>query len=174
MKRLSINLLPAEYTVEEVKKTKFYKVQFISLAVVLVMTFLTSLTIALRILQSSNIRQVQAQLNDNEQRVSQLKDRQVSLFILKDRLTTINQYLGLSSKQAATFRLLDKLLPPQVAINTVSLDRLGEAFIVAVVPNSLILDNLVASLTSVSKVSIESLNRGKDGVYRISLKVKLK
>lgn len=179
MEKIAINLLPPEYKAAEAKAAKFYKVQVISVAAVMLVVFLASLALALRILQNQNIKAAQANLTDQEQKVSQLKGRQASLFVLKNRLSAINHY-ATTSIQAQTYRLLDKLLPPQIVINSLAVDRQGIAFIVAVVQDPLRLDTLISNLISkeaegqVSEVSIESLNRGRDGIYRISFKVKPK
>ena len=181
MAHISINLLPIEFTQEEVKRAKFYKVQAVCVAIILMMVFLASLTVALRILQSHNISQIKTQFTQAEQKVSNLKNRETSLVILKNRLTVINQYLGTPSKQVAVYNLIDKLLPPAVSINSFLVDKSGDVSLVGVVPDSLTIDSLIDSLTNkeknegkVSGVSIESLNRGRDGIYRISLKVKSK
>lgn len=181
MAKISINLLPPEITTQELKKANFYKIQFAGIVVILVMVFLASLTAALRILQSRNITEVQAKLDQTKQRIVDLKGTQASLTVLKSRLTVINQYLGISSKQTSLYRLVDRLIPSSVAVNVVTIDKSGEAVLVAVVPDSLSMDNLIHNLTTkekndgkISQVSIESLNRGRDGLYRISFKIRPK
>ena len=56
METISINLLPKEFTAEEIKQGKFYKIQAVGISVILLMVFLSVLTISLRIFQSSKIR----------------------------------------------------------------------------------------------------------------------
>lgn len=179
--KISINLLPPETVAQEQKKAKFYKIEFVGIVIVLTMVFLASLTLALRILQSRNITEVQAKLSQEEERISNLKNTQASLLLLKDRLTVISEYLGVPSKQSLMYRLIDKIVPPAVAINAITLDRSGEITLLAMVPDPVNLDNLVDSLVSkeknedkIGQLSIESLNRGRDGLYRISLKIKSK
>lgn len=181
MEKISINLLPLEYATEEIKRAKFYKVQLLGVVAILLVVFFTSLAVALRILQSQNIREVQTTLSQEEERVSRLKDRQTSLLVIKNRLSTINQYLGVTSKQVSTFNLLNQLLPPQLAISSLSVNRSGDAFIVALAADNLTLDNLVSNLISkddksqkISQMSIDTLTRGRDGIYRISFKLKMK
>lgn len=176
--KISINLLPTEIIAQELKRAKFYKIQFIGVAIILVMIFLASLTVALRILQSHNITVVQAQLNQTEQKAVDLKDTQASLILLKNRLSIIDQYAGVSSKQAAMYSLLDKLIPQTVSINAITINKANETVLIALAPDATTLDILINNLTLketnenlISKVSIESLNRGKDGNYRISLKI---
>ncbi len=176
--KISINLLPAEIIAQEFKKAKFYKIQFVGVAIILIMIFLASLTVALRILQSHNITVVQAKLNQTEQKAVDLKDTQASLFLLKNRLSIIDQYAGVSSKQSAMYRLLDKLIPQNVFISAITINKVDETILLASVPDAVSLDILMNNLILkennedlISKVSIESFNRGKDGFYRISLKI---
>lgn len=181
MNKISINLLPVEYATEEIKKAKFYKLQLIGVAAVVTVTFFASLTVALGVLQSQNIKEVEAHLEEGEERVLQLKDRQASLIVIKNRLSTINQYLGVTSKQVSVYSLLNQLLPPGIGISSLVIDRSGEASIVGVAADGDSVDELISGLISnseakdmVSLVSVESLNRGRDGFYRISLKIKTK
>jgi len=179
MAKISINLLPPEIVARELKKANFYKIQFVGITVILTMIFLASLTVALRILQSQNITEVQAKLTQTQQQVVDLKSTQASLFLLKNRLAVIDQYLGVSSKQSSIYKLIDQLIPPSVAINAITINKAGEAVLMASVPDASSLDRLMDNLTvkennegKISQVSIESLNRGRDGFYRISFKIK--
>ncbi|MBU1031943.1 hypothetical protein KKE03_03420 [Patescibacteria group bacterium] len=176
--KIDINLLPPEIRIQQLKRTRFYQIQTIGVTVILVMFFLSSLTVALRILQNQNIKNYQIKLASAQQKVSDLKSTQVSLFVLKNRLTVINQYAGVSSKQSAMYTLIDKLIPPAVIVNLVGVDQRGETILSLSAPDYESLDALINNLTlkesnegKIKKVSIESLNRGKDNFYRISLKV---
>ncbi len=177
--KIAINLLPIEFTQAEVKRARFIKIQTIGVLVILVMVFLSSLSVALRILQSQSIKGIQTQVSASEQKISDLKDKQVSLLLIKNRLAVINQYLGNSSKQVAMLILLDKLLPPAISINSTIIDKSGEISILALIPDSLMLDNMINNLTDktqnegrIREISLDSISRGKDGVYRVSLKIK--
>lgn len=181
MAKISINLLPPEIIVEQIKRAKFYKIQFVGVVIVLVMVFLASLTVALRILQSQNIVLAQAQLDEAEQKVSNLKSTQASLFILKNRLAVVSKYLGVPSKQSSMYKLVDKLISSAAAINSITIDKDGNAVMLLSVSDSLILDDLINNLSQkesnedkIDQISIDSLNRGRDGLYRLSLKIKAK
>lgn len=181
MANISINLLPIEFKQEEFKRTKFYKVQTIGVAIILVMTFLASLTVALRIIQSQKISQTKSRLSQAEEKVSNLKTVQASLVLLKDRLTAIDQYLGFPSQQTQMHQLVSELLPANANVSSISVDSGGEAIILVTVSDSSSLEFLINNLTSrdknqgkISQVSLENINRGRDGVYRINLKIKPK
>lgn len=179
MAKIAINLLPIEFRTQQITAARFYKIQAVGVAAVLVMFFLSALTIALRFLQSQNISQIQNKVIASEQKISDLKNTQGSMLLLKNRLTTINQYLGTASKQAQMYQLITTLLPASFSVSSISVDKDGEILISGVVPDSASLDNLINNLTSqssnqdkISQVSLESINRGRDGVYRLSLKIK--
>lgn len=178
--RISINLLPAEFLAEELRRVKFIKVQIIGIGVVLLMIFLASLTVALRILQSYNISQVQNKLGQVEEKVSSLKNKQASLILLKNRLSTIDTYLGTPSIQNTMYTLLERLIPQSIVVTSLSVDKEGNTTIITVVPDAQTLDNLMSNLISpdinegkIKQVSIESLNRGRGGVYRLSFKIEV-
>lgn len=178
MTKISINLLPQEFTQAEVEKAKFYKIQAIGVGITLVMIFLASSTVALRILQSNYISQVQSKLSETEGKVVALKDRQASLVLLKNRLSTIGQNLEERSKQNNMYNLLDKLIPQSISITSLSVDKVGNAVILALVPDSNTLDSLIKGLTTresnkdkIKGVLLENINRGRDGIFRISLKI---
>lgn len=177
--KISINLLPHEITKQRIKASQFYKVQLLGIIIILVMLFLASLTVALRVLQSHNLSLYQAQIAQAQQKVSDLKSTQASLVLLKDRLNVIDRYFGVSSKQSAMYKLLDKLIPSAIVVNSITIDQTGGASFAAIVPDSISLDNLINKLTSktenegyISQVSVESLTRGREGFYRVSLKLK--
>lgn len=179
MTKISINLLPSEVRTKELKKEKFYKIQFIGIMIVLTVVFLTSLTVALRILQSRNMESHKAELTKAENKVVALRDTQVSLVLLKNRLGIIKQYLGIASNQSSMYRLIDELIPTSVAVNTIAVDRSGFVTFQAFTPDAAIVENLINNLSMkesnegrITQVSIESVSRGRDGIYRLSFKIK--
>lgn len=177
--KISINLLPPEILKNEVKSQSFYKIQFIGIALILMMVFLASLSVALGVLQSNNITAAQEELTRTEQQVTDLKGVEDSLLLLKNRLVVINQYMGVSSESSAMYKLLEVLMPPSVIVNGITINKTGEIIIVATLPDYLSLDELINNFTQkdnnegkVAKFSIENLSRGRDGFYRISFKIK--
>lgn len=181
MANISINLLPPEITAKELSQVRFNKIQFSGIVIILTLVFLTSLTIALRILQSHNIAQYQVRVVQAEQKVTDLKNTQASLFLLKNRLAAIDQYYGISSKQSSMYELISRLVPASVVISGLSIDKNGSVVLLALAPDFDSLENLISSLTlkennenKISEVSIDNFNRGKDGSYRIGLSIKSK
>ncbi|OGE25510.1 hypothetical protein A3C26_02255 [Candidatus Daviesbacteria bacterium RIFCSPHIGHO2_02_FULL_39_12] len=181
MAKISIDLLPAEFKTEEIKRTRFYKISVFSVAVILLAVFLSSLTVALRILQSRRLAQIQTQMDQTEIRLSGLKNTQASLLLLKNRLAAIDQYLGNFSKQVQVYDLINELIPPGVAINGFSINQSGEVVFTATVSDGESVDQLIDNFIlpqnnqgKIKQISMDAISRGRDGVYRLSLKIQPK
>lgn len=179
--KVSINLLPAEFTAEELKRTKFYKVQMIGIAAVLLMIFLSSLTVSLRILQSRSIQAVEDRVLGAEEKITDLKDKQASLIFLKNRLAILRQYLGTESKTVSLYQFLTNQIPKSASLNSISVDKEGNMLMLLHFQDIQEFDLLLAGLLDSEKnegkikaVSLDSLSRGRDGLFRVSLKVEPK
>lgn len=179
MAKITINLLPEEFLIQRLKDSKFVKIQTIGVGMILLVVFFSSLTIALRLLQAQRIKQAEEEFNNAKQNVVSFQDRQVSLVALKDRLTGIQKHLGVLSLQAELFNLMNDLIPASVPVNGFNIDQSGNISFSAVFQDSLALEQVITNFTSkdknrnkVKEVSIESLSRGRDGVFRVSFKIK--
>lgn len=177
--KISINLLPAEFLSEQFSKTKFNKIQASGIAVITVLVFLVLVIVALRIAQNKNMVEVSSKVAQAEQKVASLKETQVALILLKDRLSVISSHWGIPSQQSAVYRLMTKLVPDLVAVNSMSIDNFGEAVFLVLAPDSNSLESLIENLTSpeinegkIKQVSVESLNRGRDSLLKVSFKIK--
>lgn len=181
MAKIVIDLLPVEFKTQVIKTAKFYKIQAIGVAIILFMAFLASLTLALRVLQNQQILQTKTRLTQAEEKVSDLKSTQASVLLLKNRLTTLRVYLENPSKPTQMYQLITELVPASFSVNSISVGTDGELLISAVAPDSLSLDNFITDLLAadktqgkISQVSLENINRGREGIFRVSLKIKSK
>lgn len=179
MAKISINLLPIEFREQQAKKAKFYKIQTIGVVIILSMVFLSSLTVSLRILQSQNILRIQKRVAQAEEKVSSFKNTQGSLILLKDRLITINQYLGNPSQQSQMYKLIGELQPTAISVSSISVGKAGDIIMSAITKDSSALDDFISDMISkdknqdkISQVSLETISRGRDGIYRLSFSIK--
>lgn len=179
MALISINLLPEEFIVEQVKKLKFAKIQSISIAILLCTFFLASLTVALRILQSQRIKGVESKLTEVEGKLSGYRNVEDNVILLKNRVVSINSYLGVSSKDALIYEFIEENIPASTSINSLSIDKMGDAFLTLVLADTVSLDSIINGLlesksekVKIKEIGIEGLSRGKDGIYKLSLKLK--
>lgn len=180
MANISINLLPIEFRAEEVKRTKFYKIQIIGIAAILIFVFLSSLTVALRILQSQNIALAKNTVSKQEIRVEEFKGTQATLILLQNRLSAIKRYANNFSKQNETYQAVTESLPSSVLINSLNIDKDGSASFVAAIADVSSLEKLFSAILKSQEddqftdASIDTLSMGRDGVFRLSIKLKAK
>lgn len=178
MAKLSINLLPAEYAAVYALSERFQKIQRIGIGILILLIFLSSLTFALSLLQNSNILQAKTNLQAKESTVGQFKSQEESLVLLKDRLNNLQRISATPSRSNVMYNLINTLLPVFLVPTLIVTDTSGSISLTLVTASSTDVDNFVAALIDpqknqglVSKIDIESLSRGKDGVYRVNLKI---
>lgn len=178
MAKLSINLLPAEYANIYSSNVRFQKIQRIGIGILILLIFLSSLTFALSLLQNSNILQANTNLQAAENAVSQFKFQEESLVLLKDRLNNLQRISSTPSRSNIMYNLINILMPVSLTPTLIVTDTFGNISLTVVTINSTDVDNFILTLINpqknqglVSKVDIESLSRGKDGVYRVNLKI---
>lgn len=174
-----INLLPAELTVSKISQQKFRKIQVISIAAILLFSFLASTVVGLRIFQAQAISTVESQAKSQLSVVDSLKEKEVEINVLKNRTALLTNILKSSSKTAASYLEINSLIPSSVGISSFSLDKNGSALISFVAGNSSNVAELLNNVTSFSsdsieKVNIEVLSMGRDGVFRGQLKILVK
>lgn len=181
MSKITINLLPVEFRKAQAEQSKFYKVQYLSILTVLALAFLASTTVALRIFQSQSVSSAQGNLEQISQRVVDSKVKEASLVALKTRLSTINQLSSVPSKQRATFSIVSNLLPASAQISSLVVDKAGNITLSITSADNSALDSFLNDLVSyernedkISEVTLESLSRGRDGVYRANLTISAK
>lgn len=180
MIKIAVDLLPLEYRQQNLENAKFYKIQKIGITVILLMFFVSSITFTLGILQSQNIQIIQKGIAASEAKITELKGREQSLNLLKNRLTVIDQNLGVPSSQTQSYQLVTNLLPKEVSLVSISVNKSAEVLAQVSVPDVETLEKLIGNLTSretnedkISHLSLENIQRGRDGIYRLSLKIKM-
>lgn len=178
MEKININLLPLEVAQVQKAQSKFQRVQSLSVATILGMIFLASLTFSLGILQNKSIKEAKASLQVAEDKVSQFKNVEGSLLVLKNRIDLVSDLSSTPSKQRLIFNLVSNLLPPSASINALAVDRSGTLTMTIVASNGVTLDEFITNLITpeknegnITKVEMDSFSRGRDGTYRASLKI---
>jgi len=177
MKGISINLLPQEATISQRKAGRTRRANVLSIVFLMLMFFLASVLVTLRILQNQTISKLQVEAQTSEGQISELRDKESTLVLLKNRLDLISQYRSIPSKQKNVYDAVSSKLPPSITVSAISLDTGGNLSISTISQDSQALQSLLADLTSeesfskIGSISVESLSRGRDGTYRISLKL---
>lgn len=176
--KITINLIPQELRVAQKKEDGLKKLQLFGTMFILLLIFLSSLSYALRILQSQSIDKAQRSVEGVESQISKLQIREQSVLTLKDRVVNISRISALPSKQRIVYNLVKSLTPAGVTISTIAVERDGTAAISIAASDNGLIDNFTNSLLSpeknggkISRVEIDNLSRGSDKFYRASMKV---
>lgn len=173
----SINLLPNEYAVTAKQQKKFSLVRTISILAILVLFLIGSVIVALRVIQTQNITTAKGNIQKLEGQITQFKDKEATLFVLKNRLSNISRVLALPSKQLEMYKYAQENLPGEITITSITSDRSGSLGLSAMVPDTNTLERTIDSLTNqaafeaIKRIEIDNLARGRDGIYRINLRV---
>lgn len=177
MDKLSINLLPLELLAKQRQSGKVILINRISIGLLLALILLTSVLIALRLLQGNGLKD----LNDNlaliEGRIQELKDKEIYVLALKYRLGSIEK-LSQDPKKVAVFNLIISLSPQDVTISQVNVDKTSTVSLTLSSFSLEAIDQLIKNLARkemtsdlISRLDLESFARGKDGLFRLAIKV---
>ena len=176
--KISVNLLPQEILLQKGQRSKLLLINKISIFTLVVLVFFTSATLALRLIQGSALQKSQQSLVYAQDRVTSLKDKEQQIFLLKDRLDSIQSLSDLDVKRREIFNLVVFLTPPDIHILEISVDKDGNMNISLVSPSLSSIGTLVSNLGNqeknsnlISRVELQGLSIGKDFVYRFSLRI---
>lgn len=175
---ISINLLPKLEANVIAQQKKFKKVQFFGMVVIFLLFFLTLVIFALAIIQNNYLKHSQEKLDSATKLVEQNKGKEVSLLVLKDRLREIGKIKSQPSKQALVLGLIYKLLPSEVAMNSMTITKNSTSDLLITTRDATLLDDFLGDLIDNEKneklvkgVTIDNFSRGKEQFYRVALKI---
>lgn len=175
---LLINLLPPEVILGRKQHFKFAFISKISIIVLVALVFLTSTTLALRFSQTFELKKAEQGLVLAEGKVSSQKDKEGQKVTLKKRLDSIEAILGGDSKRKAIFNMIIFLIPPDIQVLEVDVNKNGNmnlslsSFSLSAIQTLFDdLGNKEKNSDLISKVDIEGISLGRDSIYRFSLNV---
>lgn len=175
MYKISINLLPPELALAQKGQDKFRLLQRLGIGVVMLLLFLASVAVSLRIFQTGQMGKIKSEIAIQEERVNGLKTKEASLAVLKNRVSLISEIVKTSTDQSDLYTEFIGRVPPGVNLSAFTLSGDGNILMAASMPNHQALSALIGHLTIGSgafrKVTIESLSRSKGGEYRASLSI---
>lgn len=176
--KLMINLLPLEIILDRKQHFKLKLISKISIIALLVLIFFTSSTLALRFSQTFALKSAEEGLVIAESKVSSLKDKEGQAIALKKRLDSIASILGGDSLRKAIFNMVIYLVPSNMQVLEVNVDKNGNMNIDLSSSSLSAIQTLTDSLGDkeknsdlISKVDLDGLSLGRDSVYHFSLKI---
>lgn len=175
-----INLLPPETLLLNRQSYRLKLINRISMIFFVVLVFFTSLTLVLRILQNTKLKDANNNLVQVQAKVAAFKDQEGYAVVLKQRLGSI-QKLTEGSKTVAVFNLISALVPSDTTLSAFGIDKNGNIKLSAISSSSDSLETFINNLSNreknsdlVSKIDLDTLALGRDGSVRYSLKVTVK
>lgn len=178
MSGLAINLLPQDVLLAQEHRAKLSLINKISVGVLVLLTFFTSATVALRIAQRSDLTQTQSNLVYAQDKVESFKSKEEQLVILKQRMAVMQNLIGLDSKKKALFNLILYLTPVDMQVTDVTINTKGIISLSVSSSNLASVQNLITNLGSknknsdlISKIDLNSFSSGRDGVYYMTLNI---
>lgn len=178
MNSININLIPQKVIQQEKRLGGLTFLNKISVAALIVMVFFGSITFGVRLLQRFNLQGANENLALAQSRVESLGDRDLQLALLKEYLSSITSISTLDEKRKAVFSLVIFLAPADIQFSDVNIGRDGNTVISASSTSLISIDKLLSDLVSpeknagiITKVDIDGLAYGKEGIYHFGLKV---
>lgn len=178
MDKISINLLPKEVLLQRKQSSKFATINTISVAILIILVFLSSATLAMRISQNFQLNEVKNNLTLAEQDVAVFQTKEAQLAFLKKRLEVINNLTNGDVKVKAIFNLILAIIPKDINVSEINVDKSGKMVIMISTTSLSSIETLISDLSSqeknanlVKEINLDTLSKDKDGVYRLSLNI---
>ena len=172
----SVNLLPPEMLHKQ--NPKIALINKISIFTLTTLVFFTSATLALRLSQNFELQNVKKNLVRAEEKVTSLRGSEERVTLLKERLAAIQGIMSGDIKRKTIFNLIVYLIPPEIQVSELSVDKGGNVNLALSGTSSLFLQTLTDNLANqeknsdmITKVDLDGLSIGKDGIFRASLKI---
>lgn len=179
--KISLNLLPEQLKTSQKSKARFSLAKKASVTALVVMVILTSSLFAYTVFDSFKIKSASQELEQVKVEVDSYKDKEALAAVLKTRLDTINTISQTSSPQNTAFNLLTKIIPSDIRVRSLLVDKSSHATTSIESLSTGSLDNLFNKLTNpvvhdgkISKTQVESLSRSQTGIYRSELNITFK
>lgn len=180
MDKLKINLIPPEIKERAKKQQKKARVIKVSVGILVVLIVITIALIGGVVLQNGKLQSLNNELEQQRTQISQLKDNEATIFFLKNRIDTINQYDRNKYPQGEVFELMRKLIPPGINMTYLQVNKTETVSFQGDTVSSAALELFFNNLMNPAKnegriagVSVDSLSKTQAGSIVFDLKIKL-
>lgn len=178
MDRISINLLPPELKLSKKKEKKKQLAVRISVSVLVLMIIITGSLIGMSVMQSSSLETESRRLESLQTQVSTYKEAEGIAYLLKNRLSGIEQAAGRKFPQTEAFNMLTQLTPDLVNLYAFKVDKASKVNLQGLTDYPGALETYFTNLTDpkinegkVTKVTVNSLNKGTTNTIRFDLNI---
>lgn len=172
MPAILVNLLPPEIILRRQHNVKLLFINHLSIAVLIILVFFTSLTLTIRVAQKAEIEKTNQDVALAQEKVSAQSIKEGQVITLKSRLASINEISKNDSLRIKMLEMLINLIPPGAAISELSVDKKGLVNISLSSTSLDILETFISDLSNEEKngglakqISMETMSLGKDARY---------
>lgn len=180
MDKIKINLLPPEIKEKAKREAKQSLINKISIAFLGGLILITSSILAQVISQGATVNFLNSEIEKEKSRIQSQNDKEAIVFLLKNRIDTINQFANNRYKQQEVFDFINSLFPQGIAIKRVSIDKTTKVVIGGETDETLALQAFLSNLTNpqinggkIAFVIVENLNKSLSGKINFELSVNL-
>lgn len=180
MEKITINLIPAEFAQKQRTQGRYGRLQLVGILLVLLVFLLASITFALSIIQNQNINVLAGNVKKLEDKVASYREKEGALLLLKNRLTNIGSHKS-ESRPRLIYEFVSSNIPEGIYTSSISINSGGYVLISASTQQKDSLDEFINSVVRseegkalIASAVFENLNRGRDGLYRVNIKITAK
>lgn len=178
MALLKINLLPREILLERLHSSKITFLNKSSVALLIILAILTSATLGIRFLQSTDLEKANQFLVLAQGSVTSQSGVETQQILLKKQLDSIDSLSGKDDKRKAIFNLVVALIPADIKVSDATVDKNGNMSLTLSSESLNSIDSLLLALSNpeknldlISRADLDGFSVGKDGTYRFGLKM---
>lgn len=176
--KITLNLLPEEIKASEKAKFRRTLALRVSISLLVLMVAISVGLFALVLIDSFRISDESRKAELLKNQLETLKEQESLAAVLKNRLDSINSLIQTPSPQDQSFNLITKLLPSEVLLRNVLIDKNNRANVTVEAYSTASLENLFNNLTDpkihdgkISKTAVENFNKNQANVYRVDLNI---
>jgi hypothetical protein len=180
MDKLKINLIPPEIKEQAKREAKRSLLVKISIGLLGLLILVTAGILSVIIFQGAVLKSLNADLEKDKTKIASLKDNEAVAFFLKNRITTINQYSSGHYEQAEVYDLINKLMPTEVSLSLLQIDKTSVISIQGSTFSTAALDSLFHNLIDpkmnegkIASVSVESLSKTQASNIGFNLEINM-
>lgn len=180
MADLSINLLPQELTAAKRQRQKAGIVIQICVVALVLIIVAAGIILSFRFAQSAQLSKIQSQIGAVKQKINspQNSQREGLVVTLKSRLDSLTQVSNQNYPASYAFAMITKMLPPNIKLNTFSIDKKGKSQLQINSPDSaslsLFLNNIMdpqQNEQKVTKATVETVSLSQTNGFDVGLSV---
>jgi hypothetical protein len=172
-----INLLPPEVIAQQKQLSKQNFANRFSVGTLVLLVFITGIVFALRLMQDSSAQQVEDTIAHAQDQIGSLQEREGVLVSLKNKLGSIQTLISGDTK-ANVFTSVLNQAPADMKLSLITVEKSGVMLLTLSSPSVASIESFLVSLQDpaklsfkVTKIDLDSFSKGKDGLYRMNLKV---